>query len=84
VRPLDPKDAFARIEADMRAIWGEMAPAMLRKRIRDVRANPEALTAEDVGKIVDLLRERTLPSILGEDAAEAKATQYREWLADGA
>jgi len=68
----------------MRAIWGEMAPAMLRKRLRDVHADVAQLTREDLEKIVTLLRERTLPSILGTEGAEAKATQYLAWLADGA
>lgn len=84
MRPLDPKDAFARIETDMRAIWGEMAHAMLRKRLRDVRANADSLTSEDVGRIVELLRERTLPSILGDDGAEAKAALWRSWVENGA
>lgn len=68
----------------MRAIWGEMAPAMLRKRIRDVQANPKALTTKDLEKIVELLRARTLPSILGDEGADAKASQYRAWIANGA
>jgi hypothetical protein len=80
---VDPKAVFARIEADMRAIWGDMAPAMLRKRLRDVSANPRGLTPEDVMKIIELLRLRTLPSILGEDGAEAKASLWRSWISDG-
>ena len=69
--------AYDLIEADMRAIWGDMALAMLRKRVRDVRADLTSLTEADLEKIVDLLRERTLPSIMGEEGAEAKAKQYR-------
>src|SRR5436309_15153478 len=67
----------------MRAIWGDMALAMLRKRVRDVRADLTSLTEADLEKIVDLLRERTLPSIMGVEGAEAKAKQYRAWVANG-
>ena len=67
----------------MQAIWGDMALAMLRKRLRDVHADPATLTGGDLAKIVHLLRERTLPSIMGEDGAEAKARQYLAWVADG-
>ena len=67
----------------MQAIWGDMALAMLRKRLRDVHADPATLTEGDLAKIVHLLRERTLPSIMGEDGAEAKARQYLAWVADG-
>lgn len=74
--------AYERIAEDMRSIWGEMALAMLRKRVRDVHADPNALTQQDLEKIVDLLRSKTLPSILGEDGAEAKARQYLTWVAD--
>lgn len=75
---------FVRIEADMRAIWGDMAPAMLRKRLRDVHADPGNLSREDLEKIVELLRARTLPSVLGTEGANAKATQYLSWIGDGA
>ncbi len=74
--------AYERIAADMRSIWGDMAIAMLRKRVRDVRADPNALTKQDLEKIVDLLRSKTLPSILGEEGAESKARQYLAWVAD--
>jgi len=77
------KAAYELIEADMRAIWGDMALAMLRKRLRDVRADLSSLTEADLEKIVDLLRERTLPSIIGEEGAEAKAKQYRAWVVNG-
>jgi len=77
------KAAYDLIEADMRAIWGDMALAMLRKRVRDVRADLTSLTEADLEKVVDLLRERTLPSIMGEEGAEAKAKQYRAWVANG-
>lgn len=73
--------AYERIAEDMRSIWGDMALAMLRKRVRDVHADPNALTAQDLERIVDLLRAKTLPSILGEDGAEAKARQYLAWVA---
>ena len=75
--------AFVRIEADMRAIWGDMAAAMLRKRLRDVRADRGALTQDALERIIELLRARTLPSILGEEGADAKAHQYLTWVADG-
>lgn len=75
--------AYERIEADMRAIWGDMALAMLRKRVRDVHADLSTLTQDDLVKIVELLRQRTLPSIMGEEGAEAKAQQYLAWVADG-
>ena len=74
--------AYERIAADMRSIWGDMALAMLRKRLRDVHADPNALTREDLERIVDLLRAKTLPSILGEEGAESKARQYLAWVAD--
>ena len=32
----------------MRAIWGDMALAMLRKRLRDVRADRSTLTEDDL------------------------------------
>ena len=74
--------AYERIAEDMRSIWGDMALPMLRKRIRDVHADPNAMTKQDLEKIVDLLRAKTLPSILGDDGAEAKAQQYLTWVAD--
>ncbi len=73
--------AYERIAEDMRSVWGDMALAMLRKRVRDVHADPNALTRQDLEKIVDLLKAKTLPSILGEDGAAAKARQYLEWVA---
>ena len=74
--------AYERIAEDMRSIWGEMALPMLRKRVRDVHAEPNAMTKQELEKIVDLLRSKTLPSILGDDGAEAKARQYVAWVAD--
>ena len=74
--------AYERIAADMRSIWGDMAIAMLRKRLRDVHADPNALTQKDLEKIVELLRLKTLPSILGEEAAEANPRQYLTWVGD--
>ncbi len=74
--------AYERIAADMRSVWGDMALPMLRKRVRDVNADPKALTKADLEKIVDLLRAKTLPSILGEEGAEAKARQYLAWVND--
>lgn len=66
----------------MRGIWGDMAPAMLRKRLRDVHADLSTLTREHLEKIVELLREKTLPSILGEEGADSKARQYLSWVND--
>ncbi len=74
--------AYERIAADMRSVWGDMALPMLRKRLRDVNADPNALTKADLEKIIELLRAKTLPSILGEEGAEAKARQYLGWVAD--
>ncbi len=74
--------AYERIAADMRSVWGDMALPMLRKRVRDVNADPKALTKGDLEKIVELLRAKTLPSILGEEGAEAKARQYLAWVDD--
>jgi hypothetical protein len=79
--PVGVQAAYERIAEDMRSIWGDMALAMLRKRVRDVQADPNSLTAQDLEKIVDLLRAKTLPSILGEDGAEAKARLYLAWVA---
>ncbi|MGI0148714.1 MAG: hypothetical protein ACREDF_04185 [Thermoplasmata archaeon] len=80
---MEAQAAYARIEADMRAIWGDMALAMLRRRLRDVHADPATLTQAAVEQIGQLLREKTLPSIMGDDGAEAKAKQYMAWVADG-
>ncbi len=66
----------------MRGIWGDMAPAMLRKRLRDVHADLSTLSRENLEKIVELLRAKTLPSIMGEEGAEAKARQYLAWVDD--
>ena len=79
---LGAQAAYERIVADMRSVWGDMALPMLRKRLRDVHADPNALTTGDLEQIVELLRAKTLPSILGEEGAEAKARQYRAWVAD--
>ncbi len=68
----------------MRGIWGDMAPAMLRKRLRDVHADLSTLSRDELQKIVELLRQKTLPSILGEDGAETKAKQYLAWVDDSA
>jgi len=67
----------------MRAIWGDMALAMLRKRLRDVRADRSTLTEDDLVKVVELLRARTLPSVIGDEGADVKAKQYLAWIADG-
>ena len=67
----------------MRAIWGDMALAMLRKRLRDVRADRSTLTENDLVKVVELLRARTLPSVIGDEGADVKAKQYLAWISDG-
>ncbi len=76
------REAYDRIETDMRATWGDMALAMLRKRLRDVHADLTGLTRENLVEIVALLRANTLPSVLGEEGAEAKARQYLAWIED--
>ena len=78
-----PRDVYSRILNDMRSIWGEMAVFMINKRARDVNADLANLTREDLAKIIELLRRKTLPATLGNDGAEAKAKQYRNWLDDG-
>lgn len=69
--------SYERIAEDMQSIWGDIALPLLRKRLRDVQAAPNALTQTDLEKIVELLRAKTLPSILGDDASDAKAKQDR-------
>ena len=76
-------EVYDRILADMRTFWGEMAVFMIKKRAKDVNADLAHLTKEDLDRIIELLREKTLPSTLGPDGAEAKARQYRAWLGDG-
>ena len=75
-------EVYERILADMRTIWGEMAVFMIKKRVKDVQADLANLKKDDIEKIIELLREKTLPSTLGPDAAEAKAQKYRSWLRD--
>ena len=74
--------AYERIAADMRTLWGVMALPMLRKRLRDVHADPNALTREDLERIVVLLRAKTLPALLGAEGAEATARRYIGGVAD--
>jgi len=76
-------EVYDRILADMKTIWGEMAIFMIKKRAKDVAADLSNLKKDDLEKIIELLREKTLPSTLGPDGAEAKARQYRSWLGDG-
>jgi len=76
-------EVYDRILADMKTIWGEMAVFMIKKRAKDVKADLSHLTKEDLNRIIELLREKTLPSTLGPDGADAKARQYRAWLGDG-
>lgn len=78
-----PSEVFDRILADMKAIWGEMAAAMLRKRMRDVQADAEHLTREQLVRVVQLLKEKTLPSVLGPEGAETKARAWMAWVGDG-
>jgi len=79
----DPGNVYGRILADMQAIWGEMASAMLRKRMRDINADATRLTAEDLRRVVSLLQEKTLPSILGLEGAELKAKLWISWMDNG-
>ena len=79
----DPGNVYGRILADMQAIWGEMATAMLRKRMRDINADATRLTAEDLRRVVSLLQEKTLPSILGLEGAELKAKLWISWMDNG-
>ncbi len=78
-----PSEIYQRILEDMRTIWGEMAVFMIKKRAKDVEADLANLKKGDLERIIDLLKEKTLPSTLGPDGAEAKARQYRSWLGDG-
>ena len=79
----DPIEVYGRIEADMRVIWGEMASAMLRKRLRDVRADATHLTPDKIRAVVQLLQEKTLPSVLGPEGAELKAKVWLSWVDNG-
>jgi len=80
----DPAEVYGRILADMKAVWGEMAVAMLRKRLRDVEASdPAQLTRDDLVRIVHLLREKTLSAVLGPEGADLKARLWLTWLGDG-
>ena len=79
----DPSVVYARILADMEAIWGEMAVAMLRKRMRDIQADAERLTQDQLRQVGHLLRDKTLPSILGPDGSERKARLWLSWVEDG-
>jgi hypothetical protein len=76
-------EVYDRILADMKTIWGEMAVFMIKKRAKDVAADLTNLKKGDLERIIELLREKTLPSTLGPEGAEAKARQYRSWLGDG-
>ncbi len=80
----DPAEVYGRILADMKAVWGEMAVAMLRKRLRDVDvSDPARLTRDDLVRIVHLLQEKTLPAVLGPDGADLKARLWLSWVRDG-
>ena len=79
----DPSEVYGRILADMKAIWGEMASAMLRKRLRDVSADAARITPEQLRQVVSLLQEKTLPSVLGPDGAELKAKLWLSWVNNG-
>jgi len=76
----DPGDVYGRILADMQGIWGAMAGAMLRKRLRDVSADAARLTPEQLRAVVHLLQEKTLPSVLGPEGAELKAKLWMSWV----
>ncbi len=79
----DPGEVYGRILADMKVIWGEMASAMLRKRLRDVSADAARLTADQLRAVVHLLEEKTLPSVLGPEGAELKARLWMSWVGNG-
>src|SRR3972149_3802629 len=81
--PPDPSGGYARIRADMEAIWGEMAVAMLRKRMRDIQADAERLTQDQLRQVVHLLRDKPLPSLLGPDRSERTARLWLSWVEDG-
>jgi len=74
------REVYERILIDMRTIWGEMAVFMLKKRAKDVDADLGNLTRLELEKIIELLREKTLPSTLGIEGADAKAKLYHSWL----
>ncbi len=80
----DPAQVYDRILADMRAVWGEMAAAMLRKRLRDVEvSDPAHLSRATLVRVVQLLKEKTLPSVLGREGAEVKARLWLSWVDGG-
>ena len=57
----DPGEVYGRILADMKMIWGEMASAMLRKRLRDVSADAARLTADQLRAVSTSSRRRRSP-----------------------
>ncbi len=77
---MDVRTVYESILDDMRGIWGELAVFMLRKRVQDVDADPDALTRDDLLKIIKLLQDKTLPSTLGPEGANRKAALYRSWV----
>ncbi|OGS51357.1 MAG: hypothetical protein A3K65_00025 [Euryarchaeota archaeon RBG_16_68_12] len=80
----DPEHVYDRVLAEMKAVWGEMAAAMLRKRLRDVEvADPAHLSRPAPVRVVHLLREKTLPAVLGPEGAELKARLWLSWVEDG-
>ncbi len=80
----EPAQVYDRILADMKAVWGEMAAAMLRKRLRDVEVpDPAHLSRPALVRVVQLLKEKTLPSVLGPEGAELKARLWLSWVEDG-
>jgi hypothetical protein len=76
-------EVYDRILGDMKTIWGEMAVFMIKKRAKDVEADLANLRKVDLERIIELLRQKTLPATLGLEGADAKANQYRSWLGDG-
>ena len=74
------QDIYDRIQQDMVGIWGDVATFMLKERLEDVQADPKNLRPQDLERIVQLLRTKTLPSILGPDGAKAKADLYLLWI----
>ncbi|HKZ48469.1 MAG TPA: hypothetical protein VJ397_06750 [Thermoplasmata archaeon] len=75
-----PQDVYDRILGDMRSIWGDVADFMLKKRLTDVHSERARLSKDELVRIVQLLREKTLPATLGREGAERKALRYLSWV----
>ena len=75
-----PQDVYDRILGDMRSIWGDVADFMLKKRMTDIHSERARLSKDELVRIVQLLREKTLPATLGREGAERKASAYLSWV----